>query len=259
MEQFLANALPRLQADNRLLGVAAGGSYIHGQMDEYSDLDLVLVARDDAIETVLPQRWDVARHLGKLLVAFTGEHVGEPRLLICLYGPPLLHVDLKFVELKDFAARVEDPKILWERDGQLSAALQATPARWPVPDAQWIEDRFWVWIHYAATKLGRGELFDVLDMLGFLLANVLGPLAMVEQKQPPQGTRRLETSAAKWVPALCETVAAHDARSCGAALRAAVKLYRELRERIAPANLVRRGDAETEAVRYLDSVIAKSE
>jgi hypothetical protein len=31
-----------------------------------------------------------------LLVGFTGEHVGEPRVLICLYGPPVLHVDLKF-------------------------------------------------------------------------------------------------------------------------------------------------------------------
>ena len=34
---------------------------------------------------------------------FTGEHVGESRVLICLYGPPLLHVDLKFVSLSDAA------------------------------------------------------------------------------------------------------------------------------------------------------------
>jgi hypothetical protein len=35
--------------------------------------------------------------------AFSGEHVGEPRALICLYGPPLLPVDLKFVSLSDAA------------------------------------------------------------------------------------------------------------------------------------------------------------
>jgi hypothetical protein len=45
--------------------------------------------------------------LGPLLSAFTGDHVGEPRLLICLYGPPLLHVDLKFVTPADLAERVE--------------------------------------------------------------------------------------------------------------------------------------------------------
>ena len=256
IEQFLARALPRLQADERLLGVAAGGSYAQGQMDEYSDIDLVLVARDDAIEALMGARFEVARSLGELLVAFTGEHVGEPRVLICLYGPPLLHVDLKFVALRDFGARVEDPKILWERDGKLSEALRAAPAKWPEPDPQWIEDRFWVWIHYAATKVARGELFDALDMLGFLLANVLGPLAMVEQGQRPQGTRRLETQAAKWLPALRETVATHDARACGAALQAAVRLYRELRERVAPPSLQRRSDAEAEAVRYLNAVVS---
>jgi predicted nucleotidyltransferase len=254
IEQFLARALPRLQADDRLLGVAAGGSFAQGQMDEYSDLDLVLVARNEAIDSLMGARFEVARGLDKLLVAVTGEHVGEPRLLICLYGPPLLHVDLKFVALRDFGARVENPKILWERNGKLSDALRAAPAKWPEPDPQWIEDRFWVWIHYAATKIGRGELFDALDMLGFLLANVLGPLAMVEQGQRPQGTRRLETQAAKWLPALRETVALHDPRSCGPALQAAVRLYRELRERVAPAGLVRHSAAEAETVRYLDRI-----
>ena len=255
MTRFLDAAMPRLQADARLLGVAAGGSFIRGQLDEYSDIDLVLVYREDASPTA-SERMEIARGLGALLVAFTGEHVGEPRLLICLYGPPLLHVDLKFVALKEFGARVEDPRILWERDGKLAEVLRSTPAHWPEPDPQWLEDRFWVWTHYAATKLGRGELFDVLDMLGFLLAVVLGPLAMKEQGRRPQGTRRLETQAAQWVPALKETVATHDARSCATGLRAAVRLYRELRERIAPANLERRKEAEAEAVRYLDAVIS---
>ncbi|MER7057532.1 MULTISPECIES: hypothetical protein [unclassified Streptomyces] len=36
-----------------------------------------------------------------------------------------------------------------------------------MPDLQWIEDRFWIWVHYGATKLGRGELFEVN---GFLAA-----------------------------------------------------------------------------------------
>ena len=205
----------------------------------------------------VPERSGLGSATGPLLAAFTGEHVGEPRVLICLYGPPLLHVDLKFVGLKDFGARAEDPEILWERDGELSAVLRATTARWPEPDLQWIEDRFWVWVHYAAGKLARGELFEVLDMLGFLLANVLGPLAMMEQGRRPQGTRRLETQAAKRLPTLRATVASHDARSCAAALQAAVKLYRELRERVAPANLQRRAAAEAEAVRYLDAEIAR--
>ena len=61
--------------------------------------------------------------LGPLLACFTGEHVGEPRLLIALYGPPLLHVDLKFVAERDLDVRVEDGRVLWQRDGALDRAL----------------------------------------------------------------------------------------------------------------------------------------
>jgi hypothetical protein len=46
-----------------------------------------------------------ASRLGELLPSFTGEHVGEPRLLICLYNNPLLHAELKFVTPEEFKKR----------------------------------------------------------------------------------------------------------------------------------------------------------
>ena len=117
-----------------------------------------------------------AARLGPLLACFTGEHVGEPRPLIALYGPPPVRVDLKFVADSQLDQRVEDGLILWQRDGALDAALRRAVPPWPQPDPQWIEDRFWVWIHYGATKLGRGELFECLDVLAALRAIVFGPL-----------------------------------------------------------------------------------
>lgn len=121
-----------------------------------------------------------AARLGPLLAAFTGEHVGEPRLLICLYGPPRVHVDLKFVALDALAERIEDPVLLWDRSGDVRRRLDATPARYPQPDLQWIEDRFWIWVHCAATKLARRELFEALNMIACPRDRVLGPLALLE-------------------------------------------------------------------------------
>lgn len=110
-----------------------------------------------------------------LVVGFTGEHVGESRLFITLVGPPLLHVDFKFVRVSDFAERTEDPEILWDRDGLLADALAQQPPVTPAFDMQWIEDRFWIWVHYGATKLGRGELFETISFLTYLRETVLGP------------------------------------------------------------------------------------
>lgn len=111
--RFLASALPALGTDPRILGLAAGGSFLTNTMDAFSDLDLVVAVDPAHMGAVMAERHQIASTLGPLLAAVTGEHVGEPRLLICLYDlPPLLHVDLKFVALPDAAARVEDPAVL---------------------------------------------------------------------------------------------------------------------------------------------------
>lgn len=226
---FLSRALSVLQADARLVGVAAGGSYIENAMDEFSDLDLLIVVEPSSYAQVLEQRVELAARLGSVLSAFTGEHVGEPRLLICLYGPPLLHVDLKFVSVDALASRVEDPAVLWERDGRLSAALAVGDAQYPQPDPQWIEDRFWVWVHYAAAKLGRGETFEAVQLLAFLRGSVLGPLALQSVGARPSGVRRIERVAPELARRLARTLSGLAAAECAAALRASIELYVSLR------------------------------
>ncbi len=253
---FLKNALERLAPDPRIVGVAAGGSYVSQTMDEYSDLDLVIAVEASAYDAVLRERRKIADGLGRLLAAFTGEHVGEPRLLICLYGPPLLHVDLKFVSLTDLAVRVEDPAVLWERDRRVSAALRAGEAHYPEPDLQWIEDRFWTWVHYAAGKIGRGELFEAVDFLAFLRARVLGPLALAATGAPAAGLRRLEAAAPRFAMAMEATIAGHTSDSCAAALRAAIELYRELRAKLAHGTVRSNPEVEEAAVAYLAEIEA---
>jgi hypothetical protein len=255
-ERFAETVVTLLQGDARIDGVAAGGSWLGRQIDEHSDLDLVIGVDRPYHAAVMAERTALAARLGNLLASFTGDFLGEPRLLICLFGPPLLHVDLKFVATPDLARRVEDPEVLWERTGRLTHAMAAAPARWPTPDLQWIEDRFWTWVHYAATKLARGELFEVLDFLGFLRRAALGPLVAVADGVRPNGVRRIERVAS--LTALRQTVAMHDRTSCAAALREAIALYRDLRERLAGPTLLKSDEAETLAIHYLDDVVASA-
>jgi hypothetical protein len=254
-ERFAETVVAVLRSDDRIDGVAVGGSWLGRQMDEHSDLDLVIGVAPVHHAAVMEERAALAARLGNLLASFAGDFLGEPRLLICLFGPPLLHVDLKFVATPDLVHRVEDPEVLWERDGSLTRAMATAPAHWPAPDLQWIEDRFWTWVHYAATKLARGELFEVIDFLGFLRRVVLGPLAAVADGARSNGARRLERSAPASLDALRLTVATYERASCVAAVRTSIALYRALRGRLAGAALVRRDEAEALAVRFLDGVV----
>lgn len=252
--RFLNDALPRIQQDARVTGVAVTGSIAGGAPDVYSDVDLVVVIDDEAFDSVMKERLTLIGSWAALVSGFTGEHVGEPRLIITLVGPPLLHVDFKFVRASDFAERVEDLDILWDRDGNLADALAQRPPATPLLDLQWIEDRFWIWVHYGATKLGRGELFEVIGFLGYLREAVLGPLAARRVGATPRGVRHLESIAPDEARDLQVTLCGYDQHDAGQALLASIELYRRWLDD-AGAAIERHRHAEKLAVQYLHDVI----
>ena len=66
---------------SQIHSLLAGGSLVHGGFDKYSVLDYVVVVDPLYYDEITAQRIVFAGTLGHLLHAFTGEHVGEPRLL----------------------------------------------------------------------------------------------------------------------------------------------------------------------------------
>jgi predicted nucleotidyltransferase len=253
--EFVARAVAELPADERILAIAVTGSWARGLMDEYSDVDLILAAAPEDQLGVVADVARLAGALGPLLSCFPGDHLSQPRLLICLYGPPRLHVDFDVQPLPVAATRVAKSAVLWERDGALTRAVRDdVSAKPPGLDLQWIEDRMWVWLHYAGTKVARGELFEALDALSFVRGRVLGPLLLTVHGQPPHGVRRVEAIAGDDLPALRATHAPYDARACVAALFETAELYRRLRARYATPGLVPRAEAEAAVIAWLSAL-----
>ncbi len=227
---FLARIRDMVSSDARFEALLIGGSYIHGGLDEHSDLDFVLIVNEHDYADVMSSRRSFAEAAGPLLSAFTGEHVGEPRLLICLYGPPLLHIDFKFVPISDLDQQVEERAVLFARDPEaIDKRLAAGSVEWPNLSSDWFEDRAWIWLHYATTKLARGELYEAIGMLGFFREQVLGPLICRRAGKDQRGVRRLEMLEHDVAGKLSATVARHDKASVKSALRAAIALYLDLR------------------------------
>ena len=189
-------------------------------------------------DEIMAQRIVFAGTLGHLLHAFTGEHVGEPRLLICLYGPELLHVELKFVTLEMLTQRVEEPVVLFTRDNTaLERQLAKFSAHWPDMTPEWFESRAWIWLHYAVVKLGRGELFEAIGMLAFFREQVLGPMLYRRANLPQRGVRRIEFLSIDPDGLLTSTLAMHDHDSVRTAIRKAVDAYVMLRADALPENI----------------------
>jgi len=250
-QQFADNVVRIISKDPTVIGLAAAGSWVSEELDEYSDLDLVLITTEKV--NTKEKMISYAEQYGKLLAAFTGEHVGESRLLICLYDEPLLHVDIKFLVADEFRTRVENPTILFERNGTLSSIIKETKAVWPQPDPQWIEDRFWIWVHYVAGKVGRGELLETISSLDFLRVHVLSPLMYLKNNQNNRAMRKAET---KLQPdqsrKLINTIAKHDAASVLTALDHAIDAYLSLRKELFKGTI--RASAEEKSLRYLSEI-----
>jgi hypothetical protein len=258
-QMFAEQATEILKTDPNVIGLAAGGSWITNEMDEYSDVDLVLVTKEKVSDS-RDKMFRYARSLGNFLSGFTGDHVGEPRLLICLYDSPLLHVDIKFVTAPEFLHRVENPVILFDRDNQLQKIIASSEAMFPHPDFQWIEDRFWTWVHYALTKIGRGEYFEAMDFFGFIRMVVLGPMLHMSHGKLPRGVRKIESAVSPGdLELLKQTVSGHDRKELLHALINCITLYQRLRKKLFDRNVVLQAATEKRVVEYLREIERRSD
>ena len=228
-QKFIEHALPKLTDDPRIIGVAASGSYSDNSLDQFSDLDLVIAIEPESYDVVMKDRLSIVSKLGDMVAGFTGEHVGEPRVMITLYGREALHVDFKFVKVEDATRRVDEPVILWSRDSRFKEALCQGKGEYPKVDPQWVEDRFWVWMHYAGTKIGRGEYFEALEFLSFLRIQVLGSLALQQAGFEARGVRKIEQLLPEFAGKLKKTVAFPEKESLLRATEYAAELYLKLR------------------------------
>lgn len=253
-QDFAYKAAEIVSNDPNVVGLAVAGSWITNELDEYSDLDLVLVTKEQ-ISSDKEKMIDLAKSLGNLISGFTGEHVGEPRLLICLYDDPLLHVDIKFLTLQEFSNRIENPVILFERDDLLTAIIRSTDAKWPEPNFQWIEDRFWTWVHYACMKIGRGELMEAYDFLSFLRQTVFSPLMQVKNNKKVRGLRRVETQLSlSDLENLKITIAQYNKASIIKALDNSISIYKSLRRKLFPATITLQEKAEKRSLEYFKQI-----
>ncbi|GAB2645231.1 nucleotidyltransferase domain-containing protein [Vibrio panuliri] len=230
-QALLEQLVQVLSQDSRICGIGCSGSFASDSMDQYSDLDLVIAIEPEHYREVMAQRFEILNQFEQLLAAFTGEHVGEPRLIVSIFGgTELLHVDFKFVALPDAAQRVDDTQVLWQKESMLSDVFATAEPQYPQPNPQWIEERFWIWTHYAATKVARGEFFEALEFISFLRQNVLSPLALKQAGLTPSGVRTIEKRLPEFSAKLLETVAIPEKESLIFALKQCVVLYLELRQ-----------------------------
>jgi hypothetical protein len=71
-DDFIRKIKKQIKDDERFIGILAGGSMINNMMDQFSDLDLILVYDSTFQNSILKNRLQIASEFGHLLSGFTG-------------------------------------------------------------------------------------------------------------------------------------------------------------------------------------------
>lgn len=129
--------------------------------------------------------------------------------------------------------------VLWARNpDDLERRLAGMTVSGHGRDAQWYEDRAWVWLYYVATKLLRGEHFEAIGGLDFFRDQVLGAMLQRNAGRRPRGVRRVEdVEGAKAL--LAPTLPSIGHRSIAEALKRSAALCVELRTAEPPSSPVK--------------------
>jgi predicted nucleotidyltransferase len=201
-EEIARRAVDLLVADNAVVGLYLAGSFALGRPDKYSDIDLYVVIPNGSKEEVVRRAASMVQDVGKVATWFPAAHLGDPSQLIVIYEAELpIHVDFQYKEVGELIPRSKDKDIiiLLDRSGDMARYREASGKLGPpreneqIERLQYLEDRFWGWSWYAASKIARGELWEARDAIEYMRSNVLVALADIGLGTPTEGNRRLES------------------------------------------------------------------
>ncbi len=169
-------------ADDRVSAAVVYGSVARGTEHAYSDLDLLVVARDGRRESLWNDRAAVAAELLGAPPGFTMEPFWQrPHRYQAWSGDGATMIDLTLDEKTTAPwGGVAGPlEVLVDRDG-VAAGLQAAMDGWTAPeaDATLLDPTTWPWLAYLDGHLRKGNTWIVragcYDTLGNRVVALLG-------------------------------------------------------------------------------------
>ena len=187
LETVVQGLVERLQRERSVEGAFLGGSLAAGRADDFSDVDLAVVAAEGGEEEAWGLRGDLAAIPGPPLRTLERAWPGA-RMVACLYGPqaypPLgLQVDIAFCAL----AQVDAPmpyapsRVVFDRSGRLARALAGVPAAptEAVLDEEVERQRSWFafYAHDALVAERRGDLPQLAFLLGQMVEAIVAVAA----------------------------------------------------------------------------------
>jgi predicted nucleotidyltransferase len=240
--RLLDRAVARFHKDARVPGLLLGGSFVSGNPDFYSDLDLYIVVDDRYFLDVLAEKKPAASAAGRVLTGFVSDHLGPggDEMYIAVYDGPV-EIDFNYLRRSTLKPswKMASRFILKDADGSVGEVIRSSAGLTPPPPSrealEVLHNKFWSWCWYVFGKIARGELWEALGGVHDIRERALVPLLEWDAGRPSEGAPRLESRVSdQSLARLAATVSPPDAAALYRALTVEIEMFRELQARVYP-------------------------
>ena len=181
-KEILDRLLKELDADPAVAGVMFAESTSEGFRDDYSDIDLVVIAKPDDFASVVKAWAGRIQSMFPVVSQFHGvEH--ERKIIYCFLLEGFLELDMLFESLDTLSAKTRR-KIVFDRTGRMSDMLQSSPSdTGPVPlDSYYRACMNSIWYHvtHAVTALHRGHQWKALHEVDQIRSRTLSLFGLLK-------------------------------------------------------------------------------
>jgi hypothetical protein len=168
------------ETEDRVAAAFVYGSVAQGQADEWSDLDLLIVAGIGSRDSLWAEREEWAGRILDGPVVLSGELSWQRPYRYAAYRADAVQLDLTIDEghAQPWRGVADGFVTIFDRDNKLADKLRAELVGWkPRPAEADIEDGpTWVWLKYLAGRLRRGQFWMVRCGLASLSYERIVPL-----------------------------------------------------------------------------------
>jgi len=192
LRNMFSKCISLLQADNRVEGAYVVGSMADETYDEYSDIDLYVVAREGHYVEVYGERFKFAQRVGDVLSTFEVEWP-NCQMLGVIYRN-YVEIDICYTKLGQAEVFNDRFKVVLDKSGQIERSLlkREYPSDPRTELKNQTEFALYNLLH-AINMLHRGEYWSSIKQIETLRKRIISLVELLLNKEIGEEYRRLES------------------------------------------------------------------
>jgi len=233
LRNMLSKCVQLLEADSRVEGAYVVGSMADGTFDDYSDIDLYIVVKDERYTEAYQERFRFAEQIGDVLSTFEIEWP-NCQLLGAIYRN-YMEVDFCYTMLEKVEVFSDRYKILLDRTGRVRQTLVKKDFTVDARKELRTQTEFALYnLLHAVHMLKRGEYWSSIKQIETLRRRIVVLMDLSLGKDIAEEYRRLESLfPLKVEKKLRKTLCSYGNRAIEKSIAAAVQLFCEVGKELA--------------------------